>query len=591
MDFSYYKPSTVNRRILRRMVLNWITKPHEYIKFLQENTDELNLLYKDLLINVTSFFRDKDSYTALTKKIFRGLMKDRAQNIALRIWIPACSSGEEAYSIAICLFEFLKDKALSTPIQIFATDLSETAIERARSGVYPKGAMQNVSSARLKKYFAKIDGSYQVTKAIRDVCIFATHDLLKDPPFSRMDLISCQNVLIYFESDPQRKILQAFHYALRPSGYLLLGKSETIGSSSELFTPLGRDQKIYVKKNKGINGGFDFSVRSHYPAQANRSENKRSDQQIAEVNIDKEIETLLLSRYGTPSLLVDKDLQIQRFIGATSSFLQPVAGKASLHLLKMVRDELLFDIRSLLHRAKNEKRPVKERHVSFTNSNRSRDLSIEVIPVNSLSQGIHYLIVFEEEKNTPSADLRTKDERSKKDSKDKRINALESELRKAQDHVKIMSEEFEATREEFQSSNEEVLSSNEELQSINEEIETSKEELQSTNEELTTINEELERRNNDLTDAVDFSDAILQTINEPLIVLYPDMRVRMANRAFYKVFRTRESAVEGLSFFEISNYQWDIQELRKNLMKFFLLRKTLSNSNWNMYFLCSVKES
>ena len=574
VDFSYYKPSTVNRRILRRMVLNRITKPHEYIKFLQENTDELNLLYKDLLINVTSFFRDKDSYTTLTKKIFRGLMKDRAQNIALRIWIPACSSGEEAYSIAICLFEFLKDKALSTPIQIFATDLSETAIERARSGVYPKGAMQNVSSARLKKYFVKIDGSYQVTKAIRDVCIFATHDLLKDPPFSRMDLISCQNVLIYFESDPQRKILQAFHYALRPSGYLLLGKSETIGNSSTLFTPVGRGQKIYVKKNTGVNGGFDFAVRSYYPVKENRGTKKMSEQHIADVNIDKETERLLLSRYGPPSLLVDKDLQIQRFIGATSSFLQPVAGKASLHLLKMVRDELLFDIRSLLQRAKNENRSVKKRRIAFTDRNSSKDLSIEVIPINSLSYGVHYLIVFEEEKSTPSADLQTKDERkSKKDSKDKRIDALESQLREAQDHVKIISEEFEATREELQSSNEEVLSSNEELQSINEEIETSKEELQSTNEELTTINEEVERRNNDLRESVEFSDAILQTINEPLIVLYPDMRVRMANRAFYKIFKTRESAVEGLSFFEISNYQWDIQELRKKLNEVFSLGK------------------
>ena len=200
--------------------------------------------------------------------------------------------------------------------------------------------MQNISSARLKKYFVKIDGSYQITKAVRDVCIFATHDLLKDPPFSRMDIISCQNVLIYLEATPQKKILQAFHYALRPSGYLLLGKSETIGNSSELFTQLGRDQKVYVKKNTDVHSNFDFSLSSYYPSELNRENKKVSVQPTVDGNIDKETEKVLLSRYTPASVLVDKDLHIQRFLGSTSHFLQPVSGKASLHLLKMVRDEL-----------------------------------------------------------------------------------------------------------------------------------------------------------------------------------------------------------------------------------------------------------
>src|ERR1051326_1466493 len=516
------------------------------------------------------FFRDANSYTLLTKKIFPALLKDRRSSDPIRIWIPACSTGEEAYSIAICLFEFLKEKALVTPIQVFATDLSEPAIEKARGGIYPKGAMQNISSARLKKYFAKIDGSYQISKAIRDVCIFATHDLLKDPPFSRMDLISCQNVLIYLEPNPQKKILQAFHYALRPSGYLLLGKSETIGNSSELFTQVGRNQKIYVKKNTDVHSNFDFSLRSYYPSENSRENKKPSVQQIADGNIDKETEKVLLSRYTPASVLVDKDLHIQRFLGSTSHFLQPVSGKASLHLLKMVRDELVFDLRTLLHRSKKENRAVKKEGVIVSDNGQTRELNLEVMPVKSSSRDTYYLIVFKELKLSPAPPRDYKDEgNNKKDLKDKRTALLERQLNEAREQMKTMSEEFEATREELQSSNEEVLSSNEELQSINEEIETSKEELQSANEELNTINEELERRNNELREAVDYSQAIVQTIDEPLILLNTDMRAMTANRAFYKNFKTRNDEVEGLNFFEISNYQWDIPELRKKLSEVF----------------------
>ena len=563
VDFSYYKPSTINRRILRRMVLNRITEPRHYVKLLQQNTDELDLLYKDLLINVTSFFRDESSYETLTKKIFPVLLRDRKLSNPLRIWIPACSSGEEAYSIAILLFEYLKDKAVSTPMQVFATDLSDSAIERARSGVYPKGAMENIPEERLKKYFLKTDGSYQIIKPIRDICIFATHDLLKDPPFSRIDLISCQNVMIYLESAPQKNILQAFHYALKPQGYLLLGKSESIGHASDLFTQVGRD-KIYVKKNTDFNIGFDFSSRSYYPL-PEREERKRFEPHLSEVSIDKETEKILLSRYVPATLLVDKDLNIERFIGPTSQFLQPAGGKASLNLLRMVSDELVFDMRTLMHQAKKTNRVAKKEGVLMTSRAISRKINIEVVPVKS-SRDFHYLIVLREIKMVSDDNGTVKTNRSdKRDPKDKSIAALESQLTEAREQLKMMSEDFEATREELQSSSEEILSSNEELQSINEEIETSKEELQSANEELTTINEELQRRNDELKEAVDFSQAVLQTIEEPLIVLGTDMRVKMANKAFYSTFETKDDAVDGRNFFEINNYQWDVEGLKKKL--------------------------
>jgi two-component system CheB/CheR fusion protein len=235
VDFGYYKQTTVNRRIMRRMALNKFQNISEYTKLVRENSNELELLYKDLLINVTSFFREPTVYEALTIKIFPDILNNRKDNDLIRIWTPACASGEEAYSIAICLYDYLQSKALSTPIQIFGTDLNETAIEKARAGIYLNGALDNVTKERLEHYFTKIDGHYQIIKPIRDLCVFATHNLLKDPPFSRMDLISCQNVMIYLETNPQKKILQAFHYALKPTGYLLLGKSETIGTSTELY--------------------------------------------------------------------------------------------------------------------------------------------------------------------------------------------------------------------------------------------------------------------------------------------------------------------------------------------------------------------
>jgi two-component system CheB/CheR fusion protein len=271
---------------------------------------EVDHLYKDLLINVTSFFREPTLYTALSKKIFPALLKNRRSNDPIRIWIPACATGEEPCSIAICLFEYLKDKAMSTPIQIFATDLSESAINRARAGIYNKNSLVNVSPQRLRKFFVKVDGNYQIIKPIRDVCIFATHNLLKDPPFSRMDIISCQNVLIYMEHTAQKKIMQAFHYALRPNKYLLLGKSETIGSSTDLFEQVDKDLRIYTKKSAPANMQFNFSIRSqaYLPDMDIKDDKMLISPQTKEVDIEKEAEKMMLSLYMPASILVNKDL-------------------------------------------------------------------------------------------------------------------------------------------------------------------------------------------------------------------------------------------------------------------------------------------
>jgi two-component system CheB/CheR fusion protein len=575
VDFSYYKQTTIHRRIMRRMILNKFADLTEYGKYLRENEHEIDLLYKDMLINVTSFFRDPAVYEALSKKIFPAIFKNRVENDIVRIWTPACANGEEAYSLAVCLFDFLKNKSLTTPVQIFGTDLNEVAIDKARAGIYQKPALANVSPQDLERYFIKTDGHYQIVKSIRDVCVFATHNLLKDPPFSRMDLISCQNVLIYIETNPQKKILQAFHYSLKPSGYLLLGKSETIGNSTELFHQLDKEQKIYSKKDTPTgNHMFDFSLRPSYPAIP--SAEKFNTEALADVDIEKETDRLLLSRYVPASVLVNKDLQILRFHGGTSNYLQPSSGRASLNLLKMIKDELVFELKGLINRARKETMPVRKEGVHLSQNGLEREIGIEVVPVKSHLKDHYYLILFRESSSQHVIIEKRLDNKTQ-DSKDERISKLEQQLNEAREYMKTMSEEFEATREELQSANEEVLSSNEELQSINEELETSKEELQSTNEELITINEELLQRNNELKEVSDFTKAIVETINEPILVLSADMRVRLANKAFYTMFKTNSDRTEGHYFFEMQAGQWNIPELKKKLADIVQKNKTFEN--------------
>ena len=578
IDFSLYKMPTIVRRILRRVALNRKQNIEQYIQLLRENNAEVEQLYQDLLINVTSFFRDPAIFKAVTKKLLPAIIKDRNQNDVIRLWVAACASGEEAYSFAIVISEYLSEKGLNIPFHIFATDLNQEAIEKARSGLYHGGNLDNVSPERMRKFFTKTDGHYQVIKTIRDSCVFATHNLLTDPPFSKMDILSCQNVMIYFEQKAQKKILKAFHYALKPTGYLLLGKSETIGSSADIFSQADKELKIYTKKERNIHFDFDFSFPPAPAFIETRSEaDTLNKEKGKESDIEKETDKLLLSQYVPASVVVNGDLQVIRFHGSTSRYLQPVFGKASLHLLKMVGDDLAFELRSLIHKAKKEAAPVtKEGRYLLPNGN-TETINLEVIPVRHFAPDTYFLILFKESETGDSSIDAANNTSVEKLPESHRVTILEKELREAKEHIRTMGEEFEATREELQSANEEVLSSNEELQSINEELETSKEELQSTNEELTTINEELHHRNNDLREAFEYREAIVETINEPLLVLNTDLRVKSANRAFYKNFQQKQNETEGFFIYEMTHGQWDIPELRTQLLKIASKEKSFEN--------------
>jgi two-component system, chemotaxis family, CheB/CheR fusion protein len=581
VDFSNYKQSTISRRILRRMALNKITKLDEYTKVVLNSPAEAQQLFKDLLINVTSFFREPSLYEEFPRTILPMVWKNKKPEENIRIWVPACSSGEEVYTIAICLFEYLSENAIAVPIQIFATDLSASAIEKARKGIYSKLAIENISPTRVKRFFTTIDGHYQIIKSIRDVCIFATHNLLIDPPFSKVDLISCQNVLIYIEPEAQKRILQSFHYALKSNGFLLLGKSESIGKAGDLFETASSEFKLFVKKEFS-NLHFDFSRHNNTAIHlTGNNEENLTGSDTHEPDIDKEAEKVLLSRFVPASVTINKDLQVLQFYGSTLNYLHPAAGKASLHLLKMVREELLFDIKALIHQVKKDGIPFKKSGILLKDDNRSREISIEVIPLRSSVQSPTFLIIFKE--SEPPGESALSDasfpeiEKRSEDTRDQRIKALDLEITVAREQMKVIMEESEANREELQSANEEVLSSNEELQSINEELETSKEELQSSNEELITINEELINRNFELKDEVEYSNAIVQTITEPLIVLNSKMRVRTANKAFYNFFRVQPADTEGNFFYEIGHGQWNIPELRGKLENIVHIDKNFEN--------------
>ena len=401
VDFSSYKQTTITRRILRRMALSKIKSLREYTDMLVKTPEEAARLYKDLLINVTGFFRDPVVFDQLSKVIFPTMLNQRKPSEAIRIWVPACSSGEEVYSIAICLFEYFSQHSIVIPVQIFATDLSEGAIDRARTGIYSEAILERLSDERRSRFFVKINGNYEIIKPIRDICVFATHNLLKDPPFSKLDLISCQNVLIYIGTEGQKRILESFHYALKINGFLLLGKSETIGKASELFTPANKELKLFIK-SPIVNYQYDFSARHPAGYQTTGSDTEKKPALHAiDSETDKEAETILLTRFVPASVTVNKDLLVLQFYGSTLRYLHPAAGKASFHLLKLVREDLMVDVRMLVHQAKETGIAVRKDGILLLDDEFKREISIEVIPIHSFLPNPHYLILFIETSPPP----------------------------------------------------------------------------------------------------------------------------------------------------------------------------------------------
>ena len=524
VDFKHYKTPTIVRRLQRRMALQKLTHIKQYLKFLQETPAEVLRLYQDVLIHVTRFFREPESFEALRTVVFPQILANHRAEAPLRIWVCGCATGEEAYSVAIALLEYLGDDARSVPIQIFATDVSESAIEHARVGSYGEGIAADVSPGRLRSYFTKVDGNYRVSKLVRDLCVFARQDLTRDPPFSKLDLILCRNVLIYMNATLQRKLMSVFHYALKPGGFLMLGHAETIGTHSDLFAVSDKRHRIYAKKLSHGSTAANFPV--GYAAMPQMQTRKGSTPPAHEDGrtLQNEANRVILDRYAPSGVVVDSELEIVQFRGQTGRYLEPAPGDPSLSILKMAREGLLYGLRTSLHSARKRNEAVRREGLRVRANGGWHDVNLEVIPLDA-GEHSHYLVVFEEEK--PHA--RGKRGASKPPPRQKQavaVTELQQELAASRDHLQSIIQELEAANEELQSANEEILSSNEELQSTNEELDTAKEELQSTNEELNTVNEELHGRNEELSRVNSDLINVLTSVEIAIVIVASDLRIR-----------------------------------------------------------------
>ena len=573
VDFTFYKQTTIRRRIIRRIALLNLETTKDYLDYLGENKGEPGILFHDLLIPVTSFFRDPTTFDVLCKTVFPQMLKDKSAGNPLRIWIAGCSSGQEAYSMAICLLEFLGDKISQFKVQIFATDISEKCIEKARSGTYLRKEMEGISETRVQKFFTKVDGNYQIKKQIRDICVFAVHNLLKDPPFAKIDLISCRNVLIYLEVFLQKKVLTMFHYALNDKAVLLLGKSETTGSSSDLFTLLGKRDKLYARLS--IPGKFTNTTPRRQETSFVEKDPFLKNKEKKIYDFQKSADDVLLLKYSPPGVVVNEQFDIVQFRGLTGEYLEPSPGLASLNVLKMAKETLSFEIRNALHKAKSTREPFIKSGIPISKGKKL--VNIEVIPLLN-TVDVHYLILFKDEVNGNGLKITGKGKQlkgSKGNGADPtagtsyrlRIEQLEKELAQGREDMSTITEDQESANEELQSSNEELLSGSEELQSLNEELETGKEELQSTNEELITVNQELYERNEALNLSRRFAETTISIIHEPLLVLDENFVVKSANKSFYRTFHLTEDATLGKVLFQLQNSGWEIPGLRKAFEK------------------------
>ncbi|MEH1901292.1 MAG: chemotaxis protein CheB [Nostoc sp.] len=534
VDFSHYKPNTLDRRIQRRMLLYKLERLEDYAQYLEENPSEVKALYEEILIHVTNFFRDTEAFQLLKERVFPTIMLSNSAELPIRIWVAGCSTGEEVYSIVISLLEFLSDKLTRRPMQIFATDISEMAIDKARSGIYTENQMVEVSPERRRRFFNTLEGGrYQISKSVRDLCVFARQDLGSDPPFSKLDLISCRNVLIYLDETLQKRILPIFHYSLKPTGFLLLGTSESTGKYSELFTVIDKKYKIYGKKLTTNWPIFSF-VTSNYPMAKRDEPEPENSNPSDEFDLEKKTDQLILNRYAPVGVVINDKMEVLQFRGEIDLYLKLAPGKPSLNLFKMVRSGLLVELRATIYQAQRQKILVRREGLRIEESAQSKILNLEVIPFNpGTGEEVYFLVLFEQAPPTINNLSSFNPESQEQPDLEREILRLKQELATAkqgqaatQEYLEAVIQEQEHINQDLKVANEEILSSNEELQSTNEELETAKEEIQATNEELNTTNEELRSRNLELHQLNNDLTNLLASINIPILILTSDLRIR-----------------------------------------------------------------
>ncbi|MBI4296057.1 MAG: PAS domain S-box protein [Chloroflexi bacterium] len=531
-DFSRYKQSTIQRRLQRRMSVHSLHEVSEYARLLRDSEAEVKALLKDVLISVTSFFRDPEAFDVLKGKLCE-LVKGADQGSDLRVWVAGCATGEEAYSIAIIIAECMDEMEKHLPLQMYATDIDADALSAARAGVYPDNIAADITPERLKRVFVKENKHYRVKKEMREVVVFAPQDFIKDPPFSRMDLICCRNLLIYLESEVQKKILPLLHYALKPGGLLFLGTSEGVGEATDLFSVLDKKWKIYQRREVAVSperlmfpAAFAPPLREPVTGQA---------APLTEARVPELTEKIFLDNYAPTFAVVDEKYRLVYVRGRTGKYLEIASGQPSLSILEMAREGLRTDLASVLYRATSEKKTVVHEGVRVKYNGGLQTINLTVAPLAEHGIPSGMLMVVFQEVGTATTEAIAKPARGRR-----RTAKLEEELRLTRENLQSTIEELEATNEELKSANEELQSINEELQSTNEELDTSREELQSVNEEMMTVNAELSAKAEMLTKANDDLKNYLNRTDIAIIFLDKELKIRSFTPATADVFNIRE---------------------------------------------------
>lgn len=540
-DFSLYKKSTTRRRIERRLAVHQISDINQYVRYLQENQGEVDLLFKEFLIGVTSFFRDPDAFEALKKEAIPQLLKKSVD--PLRVWVVGCSTGEEAYSLAIIIRECLDDPNVkrNLKVQIYATDLDKEAVELARQGVYPENIAADVSPERLQRFFAKLeDGRFRIKSEIREMVVFAVQNVLIDPPFTKLDLLSCRNLLIYLNPDTQKKLLALFYYSLNPGGILFLGSSESIGGLTDIFYAVDNKSKIFQHRENAITPRelvefptslLSYRVRMH----GNVTAPKESEANIVEI-----AQKLILQTIAPPVVLINGDGDILYITRRTGKYLEPAVGKSNLNIHAMAREGLKPELGIAIRKALAEKKKVESRGLRVRTNGSWQAINLTVTPIDQPTSIAGLMLVQFEDAS--AEEVVTGHRPSRKGSKpaSRRAEAiyfeLEKELQSTKEQLQAVMEENQSSEEELKSANEELQSINEELQSTNEEMVTSKEELQSLNEELTTLNAELQAKNDELTEISSDMRKLLNSTHIPTIFLGNNLKIRRFTPYATRVF-------------------------------------------------------
>ena len=543
VDFENYKKTTIHRRIMRRMALRNIQNLSDYVSVLRSDAAEVELLFQDFLIRVTQFFRDPETFEVLKERVFPAIINGRPPGSPVRFWVAGCSTGEEVYSLAISLLEYLDTRTENLTVKILATDLNETVLEKARAGVYVDNIEIDVSPGRLRRFFTRNEGYYQISKAVRELCIFSRHNLITDPPFSRLDLVSCRNVLIYLNGALQKRVIPLLHYSLSPNGYLMLGTSENIGSFGELFEVVDPRSRIFIRRPVGSNAALDFQSSSPVGALTRLHDREEGAPLWNALDVQREADRVLLARDAPVGVVVDETMTVLQFRGRTAPYLEPAPGMASLDLFRMLREGLLADVRAATAQAKTENIVVVREGLRLAEGDVIHQARVEVIPFKVPPSGVRFFLVLfhdikPEERPAPTDRLEPKSE-----SGEMQVPQLQQEISALREYLQSVIEEQESTNEELKSANEEILSANEELQSTNEELQTAKEEAQSANEELVTVNEELRHRNVELGRVNNDLVNLLSGVNIPILMVGRDLRIRRYTPLAEKLFNLIPSDV------------------------------------------------